>query len=212
VKLVLSCISELGEAYREAVYAVREHLALLGIEEGVHVLADIRRAAPGDAVVLAVNEVPSLSRWDATVLPAQKALDMATTDGARALRMENEIGSIEAGKKADIIVLDGSVPEAIPLTPETAVPNIVYSMRGDAVKHSIIDGKFVMRDRKVLFLALLQLLLYLWAEAAKNISGLAHLGECFQKDLVKFFIIRNSVFQYGCHLVRVFGLYHQVNA
>ncbi len=90
-------------------------------------------------------------RWDATVIPAQKALDMATIDGARALRMESEIGSIEEGKRADIIVLDGNVPEAIPLTEETVVPNIVYSMRGDSIKHSIIDGNIVMRDRKVFF-------------------------------------------------------------
>ncbi len=89
-------------------------------------------------------------RWDATVIPAQKALDMATIDGAKALCME-EIGSIEEGKKADIIILDGNVPEAIPLTDETVVPNLVYSMRGDSVKHSIIDGKIVMRDRKVFF-------------------------------------------------------------
>ena len=90
-------------------------------------------------------------RWDATVIPAQKALDMATTDGAKSLRMEHEIGSIEPGKKADIIVLDGNAPEAIPLTPETVLPNMVYSMKGDAVKHSIIDGNIVMRDRKVFF-------------------------------------------------------------
>ena len=43
-------------------------------------------------------------RWDATVLPAQKVLDMATIDGARALRMDNEIGSIEIGKKADLAI------------------------------------------------------------------------------------------------------------
>ena len=90
-------------------------------------------------------------RWDAEVIPAQRALDMATIDGARALRMEDEIGSVEEGKKADIIVLNGRVPEAVPLTPATVVPNIVYSMRGDAVEHSIIDGKIVMRDRKVIF-------------------------------------------------------------
>ncbi len=90
-------------------------------------------------------------RWDATVVPAQRALDMATIDGAKALRMEKEIGSIEEGKKADIIILDGRVPEAIPITEETVVPNMVYSMRGDAVKHSIIEGNVVMRDRKVVF-------------------------------------------------------------
>ncbi len=90
-------------------------------------------------------------RWDAKVVPAQRALDMATIDGARALKAEKEIGSIEEGKRADIIVLDGRVPEAVPLTPRTAVPNIVYSIRGDSVEHSIIDGKIVMRNRRVFF-------------------------------------------------------------
>lgn len=87
-------------------------------------------------------------RWDAAVLPAQKCLDMATIDAARCLGAEKELGSVEPGKKADLIVLDCNTPSMIPLRPDNAVPNIVYSGASRAVRDTIVDGKFVIRDRK----------------------------------------------------------------
>ena len=67
------------------------------------------------------------NRWDPTVLPAQKVLDMATIDGAKALRMESMLGSIEVGKRADMVILDPMAPNLRPLRPDTIVSNIVYS-------------------------------------------------------------------------------------
>ena len=89
------------------------------------------------------------SRWDPTVLPSQQVLDFATLGGAKALGLSDQIGSLEVGKRADLVILDGRSPSLRPMLPETIVSNIVYSAgRGD-VKTVICDGITVMRDRSV---------------------------------------------------------------
>jgi cytosine/adenosine deaminase-related metal-dependent hydrolase len=85
---------------------------------------------------------------DVNVLPAEKCMEMATIDGARALGMEEEIGSLEEGKKADIIVM--RLPTVTPLIPETIYYQFMTLARGESVETSIIDGKVVMEDRKML--------------------------------------------------------------
>ncbi len=81
---------------------------------------------------------------DATIMTAEKVLEMATIDGARAVGLENEIGSIEPGKKADLIVLDFNNPFMTPI--HHPVSAIVYSALGHEVTSVMIDGEFVMRD------------------------------------------------------------------
>jgi 5-methylthioadenosine/S-adenosylhomocysteine deaminase len=88
-------------------------------------------------------------RWDAAVLPAQKCLDMATVDAAKCIGADKELGSIEPGKKADLIILDCAVPSMVPTRPDNVVANLVYASPSHAVRDSIIDGKFVLRDRKI---------------------------------------------------------------
>ena len=73
---------------------------------------------------------------------------MATINGAKAIGMEKEIGSLEPGKKADVIVINMHRPEWYPNFSE--VQNLVYSASGDAVETVYIDGKLVMENRKVL--------------------------------------------------------------
>ena len=73
---------------------------------------------------------------------------MATINGAKALNMENEIGSIEVGKKADIAIFDMHRPDWVPLYNE--IQNFVYSAQGESCESVIIDGEFIMEDRKVL--------------------------------------------------------------
>ncbi len=85
--------------------------------------------------------------WDPTILPAQRALDMATIDGARALGMEGEIGSIEVGKKADLILLDLAKPHMVPW--HNVVSNIVYSASGQDVVTTIVNGEVLMEDGTV---------------------------------------------------------------
>ena len=81
------------------------------------------------------------------ILP-EKALEMATIDGARALMWESEIGSLEKGKKADVIIVDGHRPNWLPIHDFSIVPNLVYSGSGDDVETVIIDGNIVMEDRQ----------------------------------------------------------------
>lgn len=87
---------------------------------------------------------------DGTVLPARQVIHMATIAGARALGLGDEIGSLEVGKKADIILIDFRKPH---LTPCHNIPgHLIYSASGADVDTVIIDGKMVMRNRKFLTL------------------------------------------------------------
>ncbi len=89
-------------------------------------------------------------RLDPTVMPAKVVLEMATLGGARVLGMEKEIGSLEVGKKADVIILDLSRPHLQPVY--NIVSHLVYSATGADVRDVIIDGKLVMENRKLLTL------------------------------------------------------------
>ncbi len=89
------------------------------------------------------------SRWDPTVLPAQKTLDLATVDAARAVHMGDALGSIEEGKRADIVILNGRSPNLRPLRPDTIVSNLVYAASGHDVKTVLCDGRVVMEDWKI---------------------------------------------------------------
>jgi 5-methylthioadenosine/S-adenosylhomocysteine deaminase len=73
---------------------------------------------------------------------------MATINGARAIGMDKEIGSLEVGKKADVIVINMHRPEWYPNYSE--VQNLVYSASGDSVETVFVDGKMIMENRKVL--------------------------------------------------------------
>ena len=64
--------------------------------------------------------------------------------------MSDSIGSIEIGKKADLVILDGKAPNLRPLQPGTMVSNLVYSGNSSNVKTVICDGAVVMRDRKIM--------------------------------------------------------------
>jgi 5-methylthioadenosine/S-adenosylhomocysteine deaminase len=81
---------------------------------------------------------------DATIITAEKVLELATIDGARAVGLEKEIGSIEAGKKADLVVIDFNNAFMTPI--HHPVSAIVYSALGNEVTTVMIDGRFVMRD------------------------------------------------------------------
>jgi len=78
-------------------------------------------------------------------LPAAHVLELATLGGARAMGLEAEIGSIEVGKRADLVVLDLAGPHAQPEDADL-VSRIVYSARAADVRHVIVDGRIVVRD------------------------------------------------------------------
>jgi 5-methylthioadenosine/S-adenosylhomocysteine deaminase len=85
---------------------------------------------------------------DPTVIDAKTVLRMATISGAKALGLEDRIGSIEPGKYADIIVVDMKKPHLIPLY--NPYSQIVYAASGPDVRTSIIGGSLVMHERKLL--------------------------------------------------------------
>ena len=84
---------------------------------------------------------------DPTVLPAEKVLRMATIEGAKALGLENIIGSLEVGKKADLILINFEKPHLTPIHDFYA--NLVYSAHGSDVDTVIVDGEILMENRKV---------------------------------------------------------------
>ena len=91
-----------------------------------------------------------LTTMDPEVLPAPEALAMATIEGARALRMEKEIGSLEAGKRADLILLRRDAPHALPVL--GIYSSIVYSLKASDVETVIINGRLVVAGGRVLTL------------------------------------------------------------
>ncbi len=88
---------------------------------------------------------------DPTVIGAYKALEMATVNGARSQLWEEDIGSLEAGKCADVVIIDASGIEWQPAPLSNAVGNLVYSSSGSAVRSVLIDGRLVMNDRHMTF-------------------------------------------------------------
>lgn len=89
-----------------------------------------------------------VSKLDPAVITAQDVLEMATINGARALGLEHEIGSIEVGKKADLIIVDMEKPHIAPV--HDPIASLVYCANGSDVNTVIIDGKIVMKERKIL--------------------------------------------------------------
>ncbi len=88
-------------------------------------------------------------RWDPTVLPAREVLDLATINGARALGIEGECGSLEVGKDADIIVIDMRSPNLVPIHGKaTVVSDLVYSTSGENVETTIVRGQVLMHEKK----------------------------------------------------------------
>jgi 5-methylthioadenosine/S-adenosylhomocysteine deaminase len=85
---------------------------------------------------------------DPTVVPAQAVLSMVTRDAARALLWEQEIGSLEPGKKADILVVNPDTATMLPL--HDPIANMVTSMRTQNVESVMCDGEWIYRDGKVL--------------------------------------------------------------
>ena len=91
-----------------------------------------------------------VNMFDPTVMDSTTVLRMATTQGAKVLGLQDTTGSLEVGKKADVIVIDTHKPHLTPMY--NATSHLVYAARGNDVSHSIINGQPVMEDRKLLTL------------------------------------------------------------
>ena len=109
---------------------------------GTNIFSEMKLAS------LALN----MKNEDPTFMPTWKVLRMATIEGARALGLGDEIGSLERGKKADVILVDLKRPSMMPVLRgpvRNIVPNLVLSARGDEVCLSIIDGRIIYENGKI---------------------------------------------------------------
>jgi 5-methylthioadenosine/S-adenosylhomocysteine deaminase len=93
-------------------------------------------------------KLAKVTRMTPLALNAKAVVEMATIDGARALHMEKEIGSLEKGKKADVIVISLDSPNAVPMYDVYA--QIAYSLKASDVETVIIGGREVMKNHKLL--------------------------------------------------------------
>jgi cytosine/adenosine deaminase-related metal-dependent hydrolase len=85
---------------------------------------------------------------DPLTMPAESVLEMATINGARSLGLAHEIGSLEVGKKADLLVID---LDHLHTTPSpNPISTLVYAATGSEVDTVIVDGKIVVRKRQLL--------------------------------------------------------------
>ena len=85
---------------------------------------------------------------DPVALPALQAFEMATIGGARVLGMEKEIGSLEKGKRADIVMIGTDVPHAAPMY--SVYSQLVYALKGSDVRTVVVNGRIVVKDRQAL--------------------------------------------------------------
>jgi cytosine/adenosine deaminase-related metal-dependent hydrolase len=87
-----------------------------------------------------------VSNLDSGAITAEKILEMATIDGARAIGLEKEIGSLEVGKKADLAVFKLRTPW---FTPCHSIPaTLVYQGSGATAEYTIVDGRVLVREGK----------------------------------------------------------------
>jgi 5-methylthioadenosine/S-adenosylhomocysteine deaminase len=84
---------------------------------------------------------------DAVALPADRALSMATLDGARALRLDHAIGSIEPGKFADLAAVEFTAPEMLPCY--DPISHIVYAAGRENVSHTWVAGRLLLENRRL---------------------------------------------------------------
>jgi cytosine/adenosine deaminase-related metal-dependent hydrolase len=150
VKVVAAPSSSLHNAYGNIRMG---HLPEL-IEQGVAVGLGSDHASSGIVdlpqemflVACAYKEV----RENPEVMPPERAVEMATINGARCMLRESEIGSLEVGKRADLTIFDARRPEWQPLY--NPIANLVYSATGKSVDTVIVDGRILMRRGRVLTL------------------------------------------------------------
>jgi 5-methylthioadenosine/S-adenosylhomocysteine deaminase len=90
------------------------------------------------------------ARLDWTLISPYQALELATIGSARGALLEDEIGTLEAGKKADVILLDLMRPEMIPFNEDNLLANLAYSASGSLVHTVLVDGRVLVRGGEVL--------------------------------------------------------------
>jgi 5-methylthioadenosine/S-adenosylhomocysteine deaminase len=97
-----------------------------------------------------VAKLHKAEKFDPTTMDAKTVVRMATITGARAIGLDRQVGSLEVGKQADLIVLDTRAPHLVPIYhPES---HIVYAAKSSDVRDVIVDGRVLVRNRQILHL------------------------------------------------------------
>jgi len=139
-----SCNMKLGSGLTPVAKMLREGVNVgLGCDGGpsndnYDMVEEMKIAALGQALI----------NGDPKAITAEQVIEMATINGAKAIGLSKEIGSIEVGKKADIILIDYWKPHLIPML--NPVTHIVYAAQGQDIDTVIVDGKIIMKNRKIL--------------------------------------------------------------
>jgi 5-methylthioadenosine/S-adenosylhomocysteine deaminase len=95
-------------------------------------------------------KLQKVTTGDPRALPAEQAFAMATILGARALHLDNMIGSVEKGKRADIVMISLDSPRAVPIY--NIYSQLVYALKGSDTEDVMVNGRTIVRDRKMLTL------------------------------------------------------------
>jgi len=101
-------------------------------------------------------KLQKISKMDPRALGAKTVVEMATVEGAKAIHLEKEIGSLEPGKKADLILINLNKPNAVPMY--DVYSQLAYALKASDVETVIIGGRVVMRDRNLLTLREVEIL------------------------------------------------------
>ncbi len=147
LKIVAAPSSSLHNAYGNLLMGKIPEMLEMGVAVGLG--SDHASSGIVDLVqeMTLVSGVYKEVRLSTNVMPPERVVEMATINGARCAQWEDEIGSIEAGKKADLALFDALTPQWQPLY--NPVSNLVYSATGGSVDTVICDGKVVMEGRRL---------------------------------------------------------------
>lgn len=138
---------------------VKNYLGVLDIPKALHHGITLSLGTSGGLInnvndmfremfVLALQQ-RMLHQHPAAISP-ETVLELATVGGAKCLNLEAEIGSLEIGKRADVIVVDGNQPHMVPML--NPISTIVYCASGRDVETTVVDGRLLMRNRKLQFI------------------------------------------------------------
>ncbi|BBI34086.1 amidohydrolase [Cohnella abietis] len=119
--------------------------------------------------IKAATWLQKLDYGDPTVLPARQTLSMATKESAKLLKIDHEVGTLEVGKRADIILIDMRKPHLQPIHNVESL--LAYSVNGADVDTTIVNGKVLMRNRQLLTINEEELLLQVAQRAKRIVEG-----------------------------------------
>ena len=95
-----------------------------------------------------VAKLHKAEKFDPTTMDAKTVVQMATITGARAMGLDRRIGSLECGKRADLIVIDTHAPHLVPIYhPES---HVVYAAKSSDVRDVVVDGRVLVKNRQLL--------------------------------------------------------------